>query len=440
MVRFVFATTILFCAPHPVLAEQRVSITLAGGDRISGVIEKVAAGHMVLTTSHSGVVSIALSSVTSIDAPGILSVDLINGERLIGRVESWGAGGLRITSKTLGSHTVAIADVDTIKSIASEGESGRSRPFPVKHEQMAQLSAMPVAEASLGWIRGKGAEDSVSKDVKPIGQRPEDEDDIRKLFLRQSSVVLVPGQYEVEVGLQYHRTRVNSAVLNSLSRGLSIPLGARIGLAEHWQGFINVPLTYGNQQFSFGADESSFNHTGVGDVAAGVNYQLVKEGGGWPDIVASAGFSAPTGRSPYADEGVGVALGSGHWSANMGMQFVKTEDPVAIFGGINYTYQIARDNLGKRIKPGNAMGYNLGLSFAINDRVSVSGEFIGSVQAETREDGTRLVGTTREPMQFRTGLIYRVSKNWYLAPTVTYSLNTDAPDVVLGVSTSHRFQ
>jgi hypothetical protein len=43
-------------------------------------------------------------------------------------------------------------------------------------------------------------------------------------------------------------------------------------------------------------------------------------------------------------------------------------------------------------------------------------------------------------MQFRSGMIYRVAKDWYLAPTINYGLNRDAPDVTLGVSSSHRLE
>ena len=72
--------------------------------------------------------------------------------------------------------------------------------------------------------------------------------------------------------------------------------------------------------------------------------------------------------------------------------------------------------------------------------MSVSGEFLGGAQGETRQDGQLMVGTSREPMQLRMGMIYRAKKNWYLAPTLTHSLNSDAPDVIIGVSSSHSFQ
>jgi opacity protein-like surface antigen len=289
-------------------------------------------------------------------------------------------------------------------------------------------------------VRGKGNPQATHPEVRSIGERPEDEADIRKLFLRQSSVLLPPGRAELEVGAQYQRSRNDSTVLNSLSRQALLTLGGRVGLAERWQGFFNLPLSYASQQFSFGQEESVTRRSGLGDVNAGVNYQLLREGSALPDVVALAGLSAPTGRSPYADGGSGVALGAGHWSANLGVQLIKTTDPVAIYGGIGLTQHFARNGLGRRIKPGNAFGYNLGLSFAINDTVSVSGEFVGSAQATTREDDVRMIGTSREPMQFRSGMIYRVAKDWYLAPTISYGLNRDAPDVTLGVSSSHRLK
>jgi len=431
-------------------AQQGEFVILSGGDRISGMLLEVTRNSVVFSTSHSGVVEISRTSVERLNSTRPMTVLLNSGERLIGRIVSLETGKIRISSQSLGDHTIGLSQVATITPAVETADA----EFEINSRQnkLSLSRAGALSVASQADVRGKGKDGSspsgaaVSPDTKPtvgakpIVQRPEDKEDIRDLFPRQASVLLSPGQYELEGGLLYQRTRVDSTVLNTMNRGLSIPLGLRVGLADRWQGFANVQLAYGYQQFSFADDESSLHHAGVGDVSAGLNYQVLRERDGWPDIVASAGFSAPTGRSPYADDGSGVALGTGHWSSNMGLQFIKTVEPVAIFGGLRYTYQFARDGLGKRIKPGNALGYSLGLIFAINDRVSVNGEFIGSVQEATREDGARMVGSAREPMQFRTGLVYRVSKNWYLAPTVTYSLNSDAPDVVIGVSTLHRFQ
>ena len=297
-----------------------------------------------------------------------------------------------------------------------------------------------VADGAMNAVRGKGNQQSTHQELQRIGEPPADEADIRKLFLRQSSVLLAPGRAELEVGVQYQRSRSESTVLNSLNRQASLTLGGRVGFAERWQGFFNLPLSYASQQFSFGQEESVTRGNGLGDINVGVNYQMMREGATLPDMVALASFNAPSGRSPYADGGSGVALGAGHWSANLGVQFIKTIDPVAIYGGVGVTQHLARDGLGQRIKPGNAFGYNLGLSFAINDTVSVSGEFVGSAQAATRGDGARMIGTSREPMQFRSGMIYRVAKDWYLAPTISYGLNRDAPDVTLGISSSHRLE
>lgn len=383
-------------------------------------------GRVVISTNYSGHIGVSLQSITNLETRDPLSITLTSGEQIIGHIDSFANGKIQISSATLGKHVIPVASIATINPVGQAGNNNLSDQSP--------------DNLKLSQYRGKGTgTDNTADTPKPIG-RPADEEDLRKLFVRQSSIVLAPGQYEVEVGLQYQRSRFNSTVLNSLSRSLTLPIGLRTGLAAGWQGYVNVPLTYGYQQYSFDTDESSLHRTGVGDITAGVNYQLVREGNGWPDLVATAGLSAPTGRSPYADDGSGVALGTGHWAANVGLQFVKTEDPVAIFGGVGYTHHFARNGLGKRMQPGGSFGYNLGLSFAINDRVSISGEFIGSAQRATREDGVRVVGTDSEPMQFRTGLIYRIDKAWYLAPTLTYKLNNDAPDVVLGVSSSHRFQ
>lgn len=347
------------------------------------------------------------------------TLTLANGDRLSGTL-------LEITAQHIALQTAHSG------RIAVE----RAAVVRIDFDQRAETALLAAARG-----RGPATEKpaTASQPAATIG-RPEDIEDIRKLFLRQSSVLLKPGEVEVEFGAEYRRARTAPLGLDSTQRMFSLPLGVRVGLGERWQGYANLPLAYGRSTVNNGTDETSQHKAGIGDLSAGLNYQIVREGEGWADLVATAGVSAPTGRSPYADNGAGVALGSGHWAANIGLQFVKTEDPVAIYGGLGYTHQFARNGLGQQIKPGNALGYNLGLSFAINDRVSISGEFIGSTQGATRTDGVRVIGSAAEPMQFRSGLIYRASKDWYLAPTLTYGLNSDAPDVVLGISSSHRFK
>ena len=85
-----------------------------------------------------------------------------------------------------------------------------------------------------------------------LGQAPEDTNsDIQ--FLRSDSVLLGPGEYQVEVSLQYLIDEADFALAQLTGGGLAIgearqrrrllllPIELRIGVAEDLQAFVNVP-------------------------------------------------------------------------------------------------------------------------------------------------------------------------------------------------------
>jgi hypothetical protein len=91
------------------------------------------------------------------------------------------------------------------------------------------------------------------------------------------------------------------------------------------------------------------------------------------------------------------------------------------------------------IEGGQSINYSFGAGFAINNQISLSGQFFGAYQTEIELNGEEIDGSNREPMALRSSLTYRISDGQYLEPAVTYGLNDSAPDVILQLSYSHRF-
>ena len=275
---------------------------------------------------------------------------------------------------------------------------------------------------------------------KPIGQKPEDEVDIRKIFLRQSTVLLRPGQLEVEASISYLNNQAVSPILNARFRQLDIPLSARIGLFDRAEGYLTVPVAYAHRTMSFAGSGVSHQESGIGDISAGINYEIMRETAKWPDIIASARVAVPTGSKPNE---LGLSLGSGHWASSFGVQFIKTVDPVALFWGLNYTHQFEaryffNDDY-HSVNSGEIVGYNFGFGFAANENVSLSAQIIGSYQSSAKADGVNAFGSSSEPVSFRSALTYRYSKNTYIEPSVAIGLDDDTADFALGISLTRRF-
>jgi hypothetical protein len=346
-------------------------------------------------------------------------VDLASGERVVGQIVA-GPDNKTITirSAALGDRPVPLDTIDTIQPTESPSRvRGRG----------AGSAAAAVQQAD-------------AQTPKPIGQEPDDREDIRLIFLRQSTVLLRPGQVEVETGMNYEHTQSLSSIFNARFRHFQLPLAARVGLFDRGEAFVTIPAAYARRDLGFADSVVSSNEGGFGDLVAGLNYELRRESAGGPDIIASVSVSMPTGSKPDEE---GLSLGTAHWTATTGVQFIRMADPVALFGGVRYEHQFpARYFLGDAehdIDPGGTGGYNFGFGFAVNEYVSLSAQVAGSYQGDVRADGERVFATSREPVTLRTALTYQYSRGTYIEPSVTIGLNDDTPDFALGASLTHRF-
>jgi hypothetical protein len=264
--------------------------------------------------------------------------------------------------------------------------------------------------------------------------------DIRKIFLRQTTVLLRPGEVEAEAAFRYQHTQIVSSLLNARFRQFETPLAIRAGLFSRGEGFLTGSAAYLRRDLGFAGSGASDNEAGFGDVTAGVNYELAQETARRPDIIASISVGAPSGSKPNEQ---GLSLGAGNWSATAGVQFIKTADPVALFAGVSYTHGFrARYFLSDAVHdvdPGETIGYNFGFGFAVNGDISLSTQVSSSYQSDAKADGQRIFASSREPASFRSALTYRYSKGTYIEPSVIIGLDRDTPDFAVGLSLTYRF-
>lgn len=411
----------LFTRAQPACADQ---IILTGGDRISGRILSVTRDAVRIETRAAGIIQISRHDVERLDTDNDRVVDLVSGERIVGRIIADAANSVTVRSLVLGERRVPLDAIDAI----------------------SDLDAVPLTQ-----VRGRGtaspgappqgpAPSAPTQGPPTIGQEPEAPDDIRKVFLRQATVLLNAGQVEVEGAFNYLHTQSVSSILNARFRQFQLPLASRVGLFDRAEGFVSVGVTSVRQDLGFADNVLSHHEAGIGDVTAGFNYELMRETASGPDMIASVAVGAPTGSKPNEQ---GLSLGTGHWATRLGVQFIRTVDPVALFAGASYQHEFdARYFLGDgvhEIDQGETAGYNFGFGFAVNDNISLSVQVIGSYQSEAKADGQRIFASSREPVSLRYALTYRRSQGTYVEPSVIVGLDDDAPNFALGMSLTHRF-
>jgi hypothetical protein len=429
----VFLLIGLFSAGTPqALADQ---VYLTNGDRISGKIIALSRNIVEIDTAHSGIIRIARTYIERLSTEDPVVVELVSGERVIGRISAAEPKMAQICSPVLGELRFpfdAIAGIGPILSVSPTPESkvpGQKKEAPVQLSEVQGKGTGPQSPGS-----------TETSKPRSIGQKPEDEEDIRKIFLRQSTVLLRPGQVEVEAAFSYSHTQSISSILNARFRQFQIPLSTRVGLFNRVEGYVTVPAAYAHRELAFSDNAVSNKKLGVGDATAGFNYEMARETARRPDIITSFAFGASTGSKPNEQ---GLSLGSGHWAGTAGLQFIKTVDPVAIFWGISYAHQFGAryflNDAVHAIRPGEIAGYNFGFGFAVNENTSLSTQLSGSYESAARADGSSVFGSSREPVTVRSALTYRYSRGTYIEPSVAIGLNSDSPNFILGIFLTHRF-
>lgn len=240
----------------------------------------------------------------------------------------------------------------------------------------------------------------------------------------------------------------------------------RYGFSDRLSADFTVPAVYRSSTFFSGGaggasstvSEADKTSAGLGDVSAGIYYQLVKESADLPDIVGSFRVRAPTGRSPFgiklihADSNNNnlivdqqLPTGNGVWSGTLGMSFLKTYDPVVLFANASYTYYVPRSfadisstegvvQPGK-VKLGDTITLGGGLALALNDRTALTMAYSTAFSGNTRitpEGGAEqsVVGSKTNVGTMTFGISHVLTKNLSISATLAMGLTPDAPNYV----------
>ena len=139
-----------------------------------------------------------------------------------------------------------------------------------------------------------------------------------------------------------------------------------------------------------------------------------------PDVILTFQSDIPTGDNAFTLGG-GIAL-------------VKSYDPVVLFANGNYSHTFAEESFPE---VEDRLDTTLGFAFALNDTLSLSSALTGVFTGESSFTSGTLRRTESFSLQF--GLTTLLDSGFYIEPTVSFSLNGDGNDVVLGLSMPYTF-
>lgn len=399
------------------LAALADTLYMKNGDILSGKMISFSNGFCVFGTKYGASINVSNQDIIAIDTDENYSVIFKNDDTASGKLVKNNFGKTHLISSNFGEVEI---QVNTIKSIVKIHD------------------------------KKNNSEENSSKESKNYGQNTEKTPPLD--FLTGSTVMLSPGNIEIDIDTRY-RQRRESYSLSSFgyfqkssysAKQLELNTSIRAGLANDLEGYLTLPLIYSNvEQVSTNEFVRSKGRWGVGDISFGLQYQLLRETVKYPAISVSLDVSAPTGKKRYypITEAWQDPLnnGSGHWSVSPGIAFVRTTDPAILFGGLSYRYSFSNTIDGYHIKPGSGVAGYFGVGFALNERLSLGSRFSYSSYKNMKVNGETVHGSDTDPMDISLSASYRFSDDWVMTPQVTFGVNDEAGPTILSFRLNRRF-
>ncbi len=292
-------------------------------------------------------------------------------------------------------------------------------------------------------------------------------------LVERGGVLTPPGTLVLEPSLEYVHDSSNQVLIEGLSVLPALLIGnidvreverdslfgaltARAGLTRRLEADVKLPYVYRHdettaRELAVEATTSTITTVdgdGLGDVEAGLHYQLTEGNGGWPYFIGNLRVKAPTGRDPFevplSEQGLPLELptGNGFWGVEPSISFLKPSDPVVWFGNLKYLWNIERDVGGGfgTIDPGDAIGGSIGLGFAVNESTSFSLGWEQQYVMDTEQDGRRVPGSSLSIGSLLLGMSYRLSDSTSLSLSFQGGMTEDATDQRIILRVPIRFQ
>jgi hypothetical protein len=341
----------------------------------------------------------------------------------------------------------------------------------------AQTTAAPTAPAAAVAGHTANAPAAVGQAPESDGRPPE----VVTLF-EQPGVLTQPGHYVLEPSLQYGYSSSNRVALvgytvipalliglidvREVKRNTMVAaLAARVGLSKRLELELRLPYVYraddsvSREIGNPAAVEEVFasKGSGLGDVEVAARYQLNEGGAEQPFFIGGLRYKGRTGRDPFEvvtqcttrcvsiADGSGLPLdlptGSGFNALQASLTMLYPSDPAVYFGSLSYTHNFKRDGIYRTvlngqqeylgsIAPGAVLGFNFGMSLAVNEKSSFSIGYDHSMVLRTRQNGEVLAGSVNTQLAtLLLGYSYRLSNRSTLSLSVGAGLTRDTPDV-----------
>lgn len=350
-------------------------------------------------------------------------------------------------------------------------------PFALAQLRGAGSSQERVAASQIGST----PDDSLTLPEAPVGEAPPPARNIEQQVeaVPEGQGVLTPrGRLILDPSIEYTNASTNRLVFRGIELIPGIQIGAieasdadrdtligtvamRYGLTNRLEIEGRLPLLFRKDRIQVVQQreeqitrEIDLEETGVGDAELSLRYQLNRPKPQSPIWVTGLRVKSDTGTSPFEvpfDEfgvATGLATGSGFWGVQPSLSFLLPSDPVVIYGGLGYLWNIERDidrQVGDAfigaVDPGDAINASVGFGFALNPRFSFSLGYRHNYIFATKTEFGDIIeeGDDIQVGSFNFGMSYRLTERQSLNLGFQFGVTEEAPDVGIVLRLPTRF-
>jgi hypothetical protein len=361
-------------------------------------------------------------------------------------------------------------EIDTLKKAKTKQQSATTTP---KNTPMQAAGTQPKTSSVPAHQPTSAATPSMTPPTAP--QAEESAPPPIDILADEGGILSPKGMLTYENTLEYTDTTRNLFTFNGVELAQVVLVGAinansvqhqivqetgrlRLGITDRLQADVHVPYVYRNDSLTNTAtttgiaDTSSVEGADIGDIDAGLAYQLNDGKEGWPFLIGNLRYKANNADGPYDvpynanNVATRLPTGTGFQTVEASVTAIKVSDPAVLFGNLGFVYDVPR-NIDKnfnetyigRVNPGDAVNALVGVAFSINQDTSFSLGYKHSYVFPTIQDSVDLASGTpfnsssgsSQVGALTLGLSYAVTPTTSINFNVEAGVTNDAPDVYL---------
>ena len=210
-------------------------------------------------------------------------------------------------------------------------------------------------------------------------------------------------------------------------------LAWRMGLPQGFQIDARMPWSYLETSI-VRADSVEENHfdTGFGDLELGINYQISTPSQITINQLLGLRWKTNSATDPYKIKSPEYEVtGSGFNTLSLFYTVVDIRDPLAFFGNLSFSKSLPSNKPIGRVKPGNRLGYTLGMNMAINLESTINISFSHQWSNHTSLNKASIAGTRFTSAVLSAGINQHLFDDHELNIQLGIGLTEDSPDFTI---------